>query len=115
MYVGILLWDAHLRRHPRKNFKILFLMFVSQEIGSGSVSFEIIFEALKSEPFRFTFHLLSSKILKISGFNLIMGRTSIFVATQGSFKGTGSGELWNTWNFKAKNNSPDPVPLTVLE
>ena len=22
MYVGILLWDAHLRRHPRKSFKI---------------------------------------------------------------------------------------------
>ena len=59
-------------------------MFVSQEIGSGSVSFEIIFEALKSDPFRFTFHLLSSKILKIPGFNLIIGRVSIFVATQGS-------------------------------
>ena len=51
---------------------------------SGSVSFEIIFEALKSDPFRFTFHLLNSKILKIPGFNLIMGRVSIFVATQGS-------------------------------
>ena len=59
-------------------------MFVSQEIGSGSLSFEIIFEALKSEPFRFTFHLLSSKLLKIPGFNLIMCRVSIFVATQGS-------------------------------
>ena len=51
---------------------------------SGSVSFEIIFKALKSEPFRFTFHFLSSKILKIPGFILIMGRVSIFVATQGS-------------------------------
>ena len=59
-------------------------MFDSQEIGSGSVSFEIIFEALKSEPFSFTFYLLSSKILEIPGFTLIMGRVSIFVATQGS-------------------------------
>ena len=47
-------------------------MFGSQEIGSGLVSLEMIFEALQSELLRFIFSLLSSKIPKIPGFNLIM-------------------------------------------
>ena len=34
-------------------------MFDSQEIGSGLVSFEMIFEALQTELLRFSFHTLS--------------------------------------------------------
>ena len=45
-------------------------IFVSQEIGSSLVSFQMIFEALQSELFRFNFHSLSSKILKIPEFAL---------------------------------------------
>ena len=45
-------------------------MFGSQEIGSGWVSFGMIFEALQSELLRFPFHSLGPKILKIPGFNL---------------------------------------------
>ena len=43
-------------------------MFKSQEIGSGFVLFQMIFEALQSELFRLTFHSPSSKI---SEFNLL--------------------------------------------
>ena len=52
-------------------------MFGSQEIGSGLVSLEMIFEALQSELLRFIFSLLSSKILKFPGFNLHGGSTYI--------------------------------------
>ena len=45
-------------------------MFDSQDISSGLVSFQMIFEALQSELLEFTFHSLSSEILKIPGFNL---------------------------------------------
>ena len=45
-------------------------MFSSHEIGSSLVSLEIIFEALRSELFRFKFHLQGSEILKFSEFNL---------------------------------------------
>ena len=52
-------------------------MFSSQEIGSGSVSFQMIFEDLQSELVRFYFHLLRSKLQKIPEFNLSMeDRTS---------------------------------------
>ena len=47
-------------------------MFSSQEIGSGLVSFYMIFEALQSALFGFNFHSLSSKTLKIPEFNLLM-------------------------------------------
>ena len=51
----------------------LIYVFSSQEIGSGSISFEMIFEALQSELFRFKFQRLSSKILKFPEFNLFIG------------------------------------------
>ena len=47
-------------------------LFGSQEIGSNSVSFSMIFEAQQSEIFRSRFHSLSSKILKIPEFNLVI-------------------------------------------
>ena len=45
-------------------------MFSSQEIGSSLVLFEMVFEALLSESFRIRFLSLSSKIQKITEFNL---------------------------------------------
>ena len=50
----------------------------SQEIGSCLVSFEMIFEALHSELFRFNFCELSSKIVKIPEFNLNMVKHADF-------------------------------------
>ena len=47
-------------------------MFSSQGIGSGLVSFYMIFEALQSALFGFNFHSLSLKTLKIPEFNLVM-------------------------------------------
>ena len=47
-------------------------MSSSQEIGSGLISFEMIFEALQSELFRFKFPKLSSNIEKIPEFDLII-------------------------------------------
>ena len=38
---------------PTQMFKNEFPLFGSKEISSGSVAFEMIFEALKSELFRF--------------------------------------------------------------
>ena len=49
-----------------------FSMFSSQEIGSSLGSLEMIFDALQSEFFRFKFHSLSSNILKLPEFNLII-------------------------------------------
>ena len=45
-------------------FENEFTLFVSQEMGSGLVSFELIFEALQFEIFIFKFHSL--EILKNS-------------------------------------------------
>ena len=45
-----------------------------QEIGSGLISFEMNFEALQSELFRFNFHSLSSKIPKNTGMQPIHNR-----------------------------------------
>ena len=63
---------AHLLKRPRKSRESGFPRLSSQEIGSSLVSLEMIFEALQSELFRFKFHTLSSKILKIPEFNLYM-------------------------------------------
>ena len=52
---------------PTQKFKNGFLRLSAQEIGSSLVSLEIIFEPLRIELFRFEFHSLSSKILKIPG------------------------------------------------
>ena len=49
-----------------------FFIFGSQGIGSNLVSFQMIFEALQSELFRFKFHSLGFKLQKISEFNLRM-------------------------------------------
>ena len=57
---------------PTQKFKSGFSKFCSQEIGSGWVSFQMIFEALQFELFRFNFRSLSSKILKIPEFNLLI-------------------------------------------
>ena len=52
-------------------------MFSSQEISSGLVSFYMIFEALQSALFGLNFHSLSSKILKIPEFNLVIALVSL--------------------------------------
>ena len=57
---------------PTQKLKRWFFRFSSQEIGSSMISLEMIFEALRSELFRFKFHILSSKILKFSEFNLLI-------------------------------------------
>ena len=55
---------------PTQKFKIGFWILNSQGISSSLVSFGMIFEALQSDRFRFKFHSLGSKILKIPEFNL---------------------------------------------
>ena len=58
---------------PNAHAKVKTRIFpISQEIGSTLVSFQMIFETLPSELFRFDFHSLSSKILKIWEFNLLI-------------------------------------------
>ena len=54
------------------NAKKIFLRFSSQEIGLSLVSMEMIFETRQSELFRFKFHTLISKMLKIPEFNPII-------------------------------------------
>jgi len=49
---------------PTQTVKRRFPAFCSQEIGSSLVSFQMIFEALQSQPVRFNFHLLRSKLQK---------------------------------------------------
>ena len=63
---------------PTQKLKTGFLIFSSQEIGSGLVSFKMIFEALQSELFRLNFPSLSSKTLKIWEFNLMIYDKSVF-------------------------------------
>ena len=55
---------------PTQKLKSGFLTSSSQGIASSLVLFEMIFEALQSELFRFKFHAPSLKILKIPEFNL---------------------------------------------
>ena len=55
------------------------LIFSSLGIGLSLVSLKMIFEALESELFRFTFHLLSSKILKCPGFTLWIAKNKIAI------------------------------------
>ena len=57
-------------------------MFISQEIGLGLVSLEMIFEALQSEPFRLNFHSLSSKIPKIPDLSLVLNIIKRFCPLQ---------------------------------
>ena len=57
---------------PTQKLKSGFLTSSSQGIASTLVLFEMIFEALQSELFRFKFHAPSLKILKIPEFNLAM-------------------------------------------
>ena len=57
----------------------------NHEIGSGLVSFEMIFEALQSELFRFKLYSMSSKILKIPEFNLLMENSNIEIDIKGYF------------------------------
>ena len=47
-------------------------MLVSRGIRSNLVSFELIFEALQLELFRFMYHKLSSEMSKIPEFNLLI-------------------------------------------
>ena len=47
---------------PTQMLKSVFSMFSSQEIKANLVSFQIIFETLKSELFRFKLNFLGSKI-----------------------------------------------------
>ena len=72
---------------PTQKFKIGFSMFSSQEIGSGLVSFQMIFEALQSDLVRFDFHSLRSKLKKIPEFNLDMIKnTNRYIADQKNHK-----------------------------
>ena len=57
---------------PTQMLKSGFSVLSSQEIGSRLISFQMIFESLPPELFRFQYHLLCSKILKIPEFNLII-------------------------------------------
>ena len=49
---------------PTQMLKSVFSMFSSKEIGPSLVSFQMIFEALQSELFRFKFDSLGSKTRK---------------------------------------------------
>ena len=55
---------------PTQKLKSGFSTSSSRGIASSLVLFEMIFEALQSELFRFKFHAPSLKILKITEFNL---------------------------------------------
>ena len=55
---------------PTRKFKIEFSLLESQEMASGSVSFQMISEALQSELVRSKFHTLRLKMLEITEFNL---------------------------------------------
>ena len=55
---------------PTEMLKRGLSIFTSQGMESKSVSFQTIFEALQSDLFRFKFHSLGLKILKIPEFNL---------------------------------------------
>ena len=57
---------------PTRKFKTGISIFSSQGMGSTLVSLRMIFKALQSELFRFKFHSLSSKILKIPEFSLLI-------------------------------------------
>ena len=57
---------------PTLTLKSGLYTFGSQDIDSSLVSFEMIFEALQLELFNFKLHSLSSTILKIPGFNLVI-------------------------------------------
>ena len=57
---------------PTQKLKSWLLGFSFQEIGSSLISLEMILEALQSELFRFKFHILSSKILKLPEINVSM-------------------------------------------
>ena len=50
--------------------KSVFSLLSSQEISRSLVSFQMIFQALQSEFFRFKFHSLGSKLQKIPEYNL---------------------------------------------
>ena len=55
---------------PTQKLNNGFSIFIYQEIGRSLVSYEMIFEALQFELFRYKFYWLSFKILKIPEFNL---------------------------------------------
>ena len=59
---------------PTHKLKSRFSMFGSQETGSRSVLFLMIFQALKPEILRFNLYALSFKIPKIPEFNLDIGQ-----------------------------------------
>ena len=81
---------------PRQNLKIWFLTSSSQEIGSGLVSLEMIFQALQFELFRFKFHLLGSiKLLLIVCIAHFYFIAHEFIQ-KGSYK---IGNLKVIWNF----------------
>ena len=63
---------------PTQKLKSWFSMSSSQGIASSLISFEMIFRVLQSELFRFKFKSLSSKIVKIPEFNLVMGKGSLW-------------------------------------
>ena len=56
-------------------YKVIFRMNSVNHLGSANIkilTFEMIFEALKFEKFKFKFHSLSPKIVKIPEFDLIV-------------------------------------------
>ena len=71
------------------------MRFSSHEIDSSLVSLKIIFEALQSELFKFKFYILSSKILKIPEFNLMISHISL----TRHFDRVNLTQVWiNLWN-----------------
>ena len=72
VYLKSMADDVHPLKSPRKSQKNEFWMSNSHEIGSSLVSFKMIFEALQSKLPRFEFQSLSSKILKIPEFSLVI-------------------------------------------
>ena len=75
-----------LSQTPMQKLKSGFLTSSSQGIASSLVLFEMIFEALQSELFRFKFHAPSLKILKIPEFNLLISKTHEFLIKSKSKK-----------------------------
>ena len=72
------------------------MRFSSQEMGSSLLSLEMIFEAPRSELFRFKFSTLSSKILKIPEFYLAITTFEDFWT---KFCSERKGKLSKYWSY----------------
>ena len=97
---GIFVWEAEFywyekcarwcppTQTPPQKLKNGVLILNSQGISSRLVSFGMIFEVLQSKLFRFKFHSLVSKILKIPEFNLTINGILYFFTNISEALGT---------------------------